>query len=171
MAALLACDPNEIVFAVDPSKKTLQTFVTVRNTSEEAHVAFSVKTTQPKLYAVRPPQGVLGPRQSVSVTVLMSNRKPPATLGLQKQDKFLFQFGYVCGQRSAFSGSVIILSRNAHLYEPTLHVHTTFNEPTLSFKPTLKNHPPINAGRFPLARPMKPPRTFLSPRMAPMPTA
>lgn len=62
-----------------------------QNTSNEK-VLFSVKTTAPTKYAVRPPQGVIAPGSGASVVILMSNKKAPEVFGLQKMDKFLVQY-------------------------------------------------------------------------------
>jgi len=75
--------------------------MTLRNPDEEGHVAFKVKTTQPRRYLVRPNQGLIPPQKSEEVTILLVDKDraallrdfdqigPPALEGCK--DKFLVQ--------------------------------------------------------------------------------
>ncbi|XP_057809145.1 uncharacterized protein LOC131023620 [Salvia miltiorrhiza] len=85
---LLEIEPLELQFAFE-LKKQISCSMQLTNKSEN-HVAFKVKTTNPKKYCVRPNTGVVMPHSSCDVTVTMQAQKeaPP---DMQCRDKFLLQ--------------------------------------------------------------------------------
>ncbi|KAL1540094.1 Vesicle-associated protein 1-1 [Salvia divinorum] len=84
----LQIEPLELQFPFE-LKKQISCSMQVTNKSEN-HVAFKVKTTNPKKYCVRPNTGVVMPNSSCDVTVTMQAQKeaPP---DMQCRDKFLLQ--------------------------------------------------------------------------------
>ncbi|GAA0183900.1 membrane trafficking regulatory protein [Lithospermum erythrorhizon] len=85
---LLQIDPIELQFPFE-LKKQIACSLQLSNKSDN-HVAFKVKTTNPKKYCVRPNTGVVSPHSTCDVTVTMQAQKeaPP---DLQCKDKFLLQ--------------------------------------------------------------------------------
>ncbi|XP_057805546.1 vesicle-associated protein 1-2-like [Salvia miltiorrhiza] len=85
---LLQIDPLELQFPFE-LKKQISCSMQLTNKSEK-HVAFKVKTTNPKKFCVRPNTGVVMPHSTCDVTVTMQAQKaaPP---DLQCRDKFLLQ--------------------------------------------------------------------------------
>ncbi|KAG6434467.1 hypothetical protein SASPL_106104 [Salvia splendens] len=85
---LLQIEPLELQFPFE-LKKQISCSMQLTNKSEN-HVAFKVKTTNPKKYCVRPNTGVVMPHSSCDVTVTMQAQKeaPP---DMQCRDKFLLQ--------------------------------------------------------------------------------
>jgi len=59
--------------------------------SNAGPVAFKVKTTAPKQYCVRPNSGIVMPRESVDVQVLLQAMKEDPPLDARCRDKFLVQ--------------------------------------------------------------------------------
>ncbi|XP_047957122.1 vesicle-associated protein 1-1-like [Salvia hispanica] len=89
---LLQIEPLELQFPFE-LKKQISCSMILTNKSEN-HVAFKVKTTNPKKYCVRPNTGVVMPNSSCDVTVTMQAQKeaPP---DMQCRDKFLLQSAVV----------------------------------------------------------------------------
>ncbi|XP_076900159.1 vesicle-associated protein 1-2-like [Bidens hawaiensis] len=85
---LLSIEPQELQFPFE-SKKQISCAMQLTNKTNN-HVAFKVKTTNPKKYCVRPNTGVVLPHSTCDVTVTMQAQKeaPP---DLQCKDKFLLQ--------------------------------------------------------------------------------
>ncbi|KAK1418764.1 hypothetical protein QVD17_27910 [Tagetes erecta] len=85
---LLSIDPQELQFAFE-LKKQISCSMQLRNNTNN-HVAFKVKTTNPKKYCVRPNTGVMLPHSTCDITVTMQAQKeaPP---DMQCKDKFLLQ--------------------------------------------------------------------------------
>ncbi|XP_073278789.1 vesicle-associated protein 1-2-like [Primulina huaijiensis] len=85
---LLQIEPLELQFPFE-LKKQISCSLQLSNKSDN-HVAFKVKTTNPKKYCVRPNTGTVVPRSSCDVIVTMQAQKeaPP---DLQCRDKFLLQ--------------------------------------------------------------------------------
>ncbi|XP_071698478.1 vesicle-associated protein 1-1-like [Rutidosis leptorrhynchoides] len=85
---LLNVEPVELKFAFE-LKKQISCSLQLLNKTEN-HVAFKVKTTNPKKYCVRPNTGVVLPGSTCDVTVTMQAQKeaPP---DMQCKDKFLLQ--------------------------------------------------------------------------------
>ncbi|KAG0457160.1 hypothetical protein HPP92_022317, partial [Vanilla planifolia] len=85
---LLGIEPPELKFPFELRKQIscpLQLF----NKTDD-HIAFKVKTTNPKKYCVRPNNGVVLPRSTCDVIVTMqAQREAPADM--QCKDKFLVQ--------------------------------------------------------------------------------
>lgn len=94
-----------------PSSTPTKCTMTLTHTSGTAsHLAFKVKTTQPRRYLVRPNQGIIAPGQSETVTILLVEKDKYALLqsfdrlgqsGLDhSKDKFLVQS---CAVDTAFA--------------------------------------------------------------------
>ncbi|XP_047306573.1 vesicle-associated protein 1-3-like [Impatiens glandulifera] len=85
----LTVQPSELSFPFKLKKQSSCSLMLANNTDQ--HVAFKVKTTNPKKYCVRPNSGFLLPGDSTcNVTVTMQAQKK-APLDLQCKDKFLIQ--------------------------------------------------------------------------------
>ncbi|RZC69208.1 hypothetical protein C5167_032314 [Papaver somniferum] len=84
----LSVEPQELRFPFE-LKKQISCSLQLLNKSDN-HVAFKVKTTNPKKYCVRPNTGVVSPRSTCDVTVTMQaqSEAPPDA---QCKDKFLLQ--------------------------------------------------------------------------------
>ncbi|KAI3495056.1 hypothetical protein L1887_37185 [Cichorium endivia] len=85
---LLSIEPQELEFAFE-LKKQISCSMQLRNKTDN-HVAFKVKTTNPKKYCVRPNTGIVLPRSTCDVMVTMQAQKE-APLDMQCKDKFLLQ--------------------------------------------------------------------------------
>ncbi|KAF7828409.1 Vesicle-associated protein 1-2 [Senna tora] len=85
---LLSIEPLELKFPFE-LKKQISCSIQLSNKTD-SHVAFKVKTTNPKKYCVRPNTGVVLPRSTCDVIVTMQAQKeaPP---DMQCKDKFLLQ--------------------------------------------------------------------------------
>ncbi|KAL7608931.1 vesicle-associated protein 1-1 isoform X1 [Lactuca sativa] len=85
---LLSVEPQELEFPFE-LKKQISCSMQLTNKTNN-HVAFKVKTTNPKKYCVRPNTGVVLPYASCDVIVTMQAQKeaPP---DMQCKDKFLLQ--------------------------------------------------------------------------------
>ncbi|KAI5655701.1 hypothetical protein M9H77_32888 [Catharanthus roseus] len=85
---LLSIEPLELKFPFELKKQISCSFQLSNKT--ENHVAFKVKTTNPKKYCVRPNTGFVLPRSTCDVIVTMQAQKdaPP---DMQCRDKFLLQ--------------------------------------------------------------------------------
>ncbi|KAI3804234.1 hypothetical protein L1987_25624 [Smallanthus sonchifolius] len=85
---LLSVEPQELQFQLE-LKKQISCSMQLTNKTNN-HVAFKVKTTNPKKYCVRPNTGVVLPHSTCDVTVTMQAQKeaPP---DMQCKDKFLLQ--------------------------------------------------------------------------------
>ncbi|KAL8539778.1 hypothetical protein ACS0TY_001400 [Phlomoides rotata] len=85
---LLSVEPLEMKFPFE-LRKQISCSLQLTNKTEN-HVAFKVKTTNPKKYCVRPNTGIILPRSTCDVVVTMQAQKeaPP---DMQCKDKFLLQ--------------------------------------------------------------------------------
>ncbi|XP_076912794.1 vesicle-associated protein 1-1-like [Bidens hawaiensis] len=85
---LLNVEPLDLKFPFE-LRKQISCSLQLSNKTEN-HVAFKVKTTNPKKYCVRPNTGLVMPRSTCDVTVTMQAQKeaPP---DMQCKDKFLLQ--------------------------------------------------------------------------------
>ncbi|XP_047314970.1 vesicle-associated protein 1-2-like [Impatiens glandulifera] len=85
---LLTVEPHELQFPLE-LKKQISSSLQLTNKTDN-HVAFKVKTTNPKKYCVRPNTGLVSPHSTCDVTVTMQAQKeiPP---DLQCKDRFLLQ--------------------------------------------------------------------------------
>ncbi|XP_073148571.1 vesicle-associated protein 1-1-like [Henckelia pumila] len=85
---LLQIEPLELQFPFE-LKKQISCSMQLANNSDR-HVAFKMKTTNPKKYCVRPNTGVVEPHSACDVIVTMQAQKeaPP---DMQCRDKFLLQ--------------------------------------------------------------------------------
>ncbi|MCD9645851.1 hypothetical protein HAX54_035150 [Datura stramonium] len=85
---LLNVEPLELKFPFE-LKKQISCSIHLSNNTEN-HVAFKVKTTNPKKYCVRPNTGIVLPRSTSDVIVTMQAQKE-APSDMQCKDKFLLQ--------------------------------------------------------------------------------
>uniref|UniRef100_M1BY73 Vesicle-associated membrane protein n=1 Tax=Solanum tuberosum TaxID=4113 RepID=M1BY73_SOLTU len=85
---LLSIDPLDLKFTLELNKSISTSFQLINKTDN--HVAFKVKTTNPRKYTVRPNSGIVLPRSRSNVTVTMQPQMelPP---DMQCKDKFLVQ--------------------------------------------------------------------------------
>ncbi|KAL8114431.1 vesicle-associated protein 1-2-like [Apium graveolens] len=85
---LLSIEPTELKFQFELKKQISSTLQLLNKTDN--HVAFKVKTTNPKKYCVRPNTGVVSPGSMCDIMVTMQAQKeaPP---DMQCKDKFLLQ--------------------------------------------------------------------------------
>ncbi|XP_055831629.1 vesicle-associated protein 1-2-like isoform X1 [Solanum dulcamara] len=85
---LLSIEPLDLKFPLELNKSISTSFQLINNTDN--HVAFKVKTTNPRKYTVRPNSGIVLPRSRSNVTVMMQPQMelPP---DMQCRDKFLVQ--------------------------------------------------------------------------------
>jgi len=85
----LRVSPKELNFP-PPLNRVITNNLKLQNTSTEYSIAYKVKTTAPQRYCVRPNTGVLPPRETVEVQVLLNYIKdaPPT---LDCKDKFQIQ--------------------------------------------------------------------------------
>ncbi|KAF7133459.1 hypothetical protein RHSIM_Rhsim09G0191300 [Rhododendron simsii] len=85
---LLSIDPSELEFPFELKKQISVSFQLLNKTDN--HIAFKVKTTNPKKYSVRPNNGVVLPRSTCNVIVTMQAQReaPP---DMQCKDRFLIQ--------------------------------------------------------------------------------
>ncbi|KAA8520491.1 hypothetical protein F0562_014747 [Nyssa sinensis] len=85
---LLNIQPGELKFPFELRKQSSCSMQLTNKTDQ--HVAFKVKTTNPKKYCVRPNTGIVLPGSACNVTVTMQAQKeaPP---DMQCKDKFLLQ--------------------------------------------------------------------------------
>lgn len=85
---LLSVEPQELEFSFELRKQISCSMQLTNKTNN--HVAFKVKTTNPKKYCVRPNTGVVLPHSTCDVIVTMQAQKeaPP---DMQCKDKFLLQ--------------------------------------------------------------------------------
>ncbi|KAI3681484.1 hypothetical protein L6452_36283 [Arctium lappa] len=88
MGELLSIEPQELQFPFE-LKKQISCSMQLKNKTD-SHVAFKVKTTNPKKYCVRPNTGIVLPHSTCDVIVTMQAQKeaPP---DMQCKDKFLLQ--------------------------------------------------------------------------------
>ncbi|KAH0466030.1 hypothetical protein IEQ34_006133 [Dendrobium chrysotoxum] len=85
---LLEIDPPELKFPFE-LRKQISCSLQLSNKTDD-HIAFKVKTTNPKKYCVRPNNGIVLPRSICDVVVTMqAQREAPADI--QCKDKFLVQ--------------------------------------------------------------------------------
>lgn len=87
-AELLDIEPQELTFAFEP-KKQISCTLQLSNKTEN-HVAFKVKTTNPKKYCVRPNTGIVAPKSTSNIIVTMQAQKETPS-DMQCKDKFLLQ--------------------------------------------------------------------------------
>ncbi|CAL5343857.1 unnamed protein product [Camellia sinensis] len=86
---VLSIDPLELKFPLVELRKQISSSFQLLNKTDK-HVAFKVKTTNPKKYSVRPNNGIVLPRSTCNVIVTMQAQKeaPP---DMQCKDRFLVQ--------------------------------------------------------------------------------
>ncbi|CAH9108386.1 unnamed protein product [Cuscuta epithymum] len=85
---LIRIEPVDLQFPFE-LKKQISCSMHLTNKTDN-HVAFKVKTTNPKKYCVRPNTGILKPRADCDVIVTMQAQKEAPT-DMQCKDKFLLQ--------------------------------------------------------------------------------
>lgn len=99
----LVIDPDsELSFSLSPNEATPRCVMTLRHGGgTEEHIAFKVKTTQPRRYLVRPNQGLIAPGTFETISILLVEKDKQILLqsyerlgqsGLDhSKDKFLVQ--------------------------------------------------------------------------------
>jgi len=85
----LRVHPKELNFP-PPLNRVITNILKLQNTSTEYSVAYKVKTTAPQRYCVRPNTGVLQPKETIEVQVLLNYVKD-SPLSLDCKDKFQIQ--------------------------------------------------------------------------------
>ncbi|KAF3636582.1 Vesicle-associated protein 1-1 [Capsicum chinense] len=85
---LVSIDPLDLKFPLELNKSILSSFEVINKTDN--HVAFKVKTTNPRKYTVRPNCGIVLPQSRSNITVTMQPQLelPP---DMECKDKFLVQ--------------------------------------------------------------------------------
>lgn len=63
-----------LLYFVGPSSEIATTDLALKNPTDD-QIAFKVKTTAPRRYAVRPNSGVLAPGESINVSGIQVTRK------------------------------------------------------------------------------------------------
>ena len=87
---------NELIFK-RVNGATPKQVITITNTSHSTTMAFKVKTTAPKLFAVRPNFGKLKPQESIEVfiafqvTIVNKQTRDDQPFDTKRKDKFLVQ--------------------------------------------------------------------------------
>ncbi|WOH09343.1 hypothetical protein DCAR_0728800 [Daucus carota subsp. sativus] len=101
---LLSVDPQELQFPFELKKQISCSMQLANKTGN--HVAFKVKTTNPKKYCVRPNTGIVSPHSKCDVVVTMQAQKeaPP---DMQCKDKFLLQSAVASGEFEGASAKEI----------------------------------------------------------------
>ncbi|XP_020587306.1 vesicle-associated protein 1-2-like [Phalaenopsis equestris] len=89
---LLEIEPAELKFPFE-LRKQITCSLQLSNKSDD-HIAFKVKTTNPKKYCVRPNNGIVLPRSTCDVAVTMQAQRE-APIDIQCKDKFLVQSAVV----------------------------------------------------------------------------
>lgn len=89
MADAAEITPAELKFRFQLNKQ-LPAAISIHNPTNE-RLAFKVKTTTPKKYVVRPSSGVVEPRSTANVQVIMQGQKEIPADFSQCKDKFLVQ--------------------------------------------------------------------------------
>ncbi|KAJ7644193.1 PapD-like protein [Roridomyces roridus] len=86
----VSLNPSNALGFNRPLTTLVKRSLTITNHNSQP-VAFKVKTTAPKLYAVRPNSGRVEPGQSVDVSVMLQPMKDEPPLNTKCKDKFLIQ--------------------------------------------------------------------------------
>jgi len=84
----LQISPTELIFP-PPLNRVITNILKLTNPNEKS-VAFKVKTTAPKRYCVRPNTGLIHPKETVEVQILLNPSKDKPTT-LSAKDKFQVQ--------------------------------------------------------------------------------
>mmetsp|Transcript_27972 Transcript_27972/g.44057 ORF Transcript_27972/g.44057 Transcript_27972/m.44057 type:complete len:85 (+) Transcript_27972:48-302(+) len=71
MAPTIEISPDILQFSLQDADSAK---VILKITSQKENVLFKVKTTKPRLYVVRPNQGLVAPGQTCEVTIVMNDR-------------------------------------------------------------------------------------------------
>ncbi|KAI3858647.1 hypothetical protein MKW92_003522 [Papaver armeniacum] len=99
---LLSIQPrDELKFPFQLNKQQTSSCLQLTNKSDELHVAFQVKTTNPKKYSISPNMGTMMPKRTCNVMITM---QAPQEDMLQCKDKFLVQLldlRKMCKEQSA----------------------------------------------------------------------
>ncbi|CAH9087138.1 unnamed protein product [Cuscuta europaea] len=142
---LVDITPQDVKFIFEPRKQS-SCSIRLANKSDK-HVAFKVKTTNPKKYSVRPNVGVFSPKASRDVTITMqAQREPP--LDMICKDKFLVQATAVPEETSEEHVISEMFSKDGEKYvqENKLRVVlvSPSNSPVLLPVNEVHSHPPQN---------------------------
>lgn len=85
----VAVTPAALTFRFVLNKQLLAT-ININN-AEDKRLAFKIKTTAPKKYVVRPSSGVVDPKSSISIQVIMQAQKEYPADFQNCKDKFMVQ--------------------------------------------------------------------------------
>lgn len=102
-------DPKDVLTFTITLQTPSQTSINIFNTTENEYLTFKVKTTRPMRYLVRPNQGLIGPKGSATIIVILQQKDCAELMQLDMdeqlrlQDKFLVQAALV---DSEFASSV-----------------------------------------------------------------
>ncbi|KAJ7069748.1 PapD-like protein [Mycena amicta] len=175
--------PNHALGFHRPLTTLVKRSLTISNHNSQP-VAFKVKTTAPKLYAVRPNTGRVEPGQSVEVSVMLQPLKDEPPSGAKCKDKFLIQSTLITPDKEAMAvldiwgGSDISEEGKVHqqklrvtylpaegqtLVEEDEEAHANSMGPADSAYATVRQHMPVNgdtAESIIVARPSTPPGDF-----------
>ena len=95
--AIVGLDPSDSIVFTVVEKTSPKSVLTISNPSEFQHVTFKVKTTRPLRYLVRPNQGVIGPKGTATVSVILQTKDCDEIVHMDSSerqktnDKFLVQ--------------------------------------------------------------------------------
>lgn len=104
MGELLDLSPPELKFKFE-LRKNIPVTLSLTNRNDQA-VAFKVKTTAPKKYCVRPSSGVVDPKGTKDIQVIMQAQREAPTSYADCKDKFLVQSCIVSEEAKDVSGDV-----------------------------------------------------------------
>ncbi|KAH8294226.1 hypothetical protein KR054_009583 [Drosophila jambulina] len=91
---MLSLEPrDQLVFEGSFSRSVCKNLV-IKNPDKKQSVAFKLKTTSPHMFFVRPNVGVLGPDQTITVSIIMQPTVPDES---QKRHKFLVMAAVCAG--------------------------------------------------------------------------
>ena len=74
--SIVHLDPSQTLKFFFQPDKSVKAFLTISNPYDSESVIFKLKTTQPKLYVVKPNIGILGPSQQITIEITFQCMKP-----------------------------------------------------------------------------------------------
>lgn len=108
----IGLDPSETLVLELATGTSPSANLTISNPSDSTDVTFKVKTTRPLRYLVRPNQGIIGPKGTATVSVILQTKDCDELLELSEEerqkvnDKFLVQTASV---EESFCNSLVDL--------------------------------------------------------------
>lgn len=84
---ILEISPEDKLFFTGPFTEISKTHITLKNATFKS-IIFKIKTTEPKKYCVRPNQGIIGPQDSATATVILQPLDEELLSSSQGQHKF-----------------------------------------------------------------------------------